>query len=77
MNGSWAVMCCGCFRFLAKDGTLTKRCRGRLRSPQSIQQWRGAIECAAVFETKAAADAAARAAGWQTDDELGAAPLMG
>jgi len=67
----WAVMCCGCFRFLGDEGILTKWRKRKRAKPESIQAWTAALKDAASFDTREEADAAARKAGWQTDDELG------
>lgn len=78
LPGYWAVMCCGCRRFLAEAGEkgqhvggMTDWKKGPARPADTIRQWNLSLSGAAKFDSPEAADKAARAAGWQTDDEQG------
>jgi len=72
-GGSWAVMCCGCFRFLSKDGGITDWRVPKNQKP-SVHEPKASIirigDCAG-FPDKESADTAALSAGWQTADQAG------
>ena len=62
------VMCCGCFRLLKADGTLTDAVGS---SGLLYTTGPNALAEAAGFSDAAAADAAASGHGWQVKDESG------